>query len=237
MTERWRRLARALKVVLLIAAVASPVANHIVVMTGHGVGVAVILGVLQAIAVGVIIAGIGGAGRHWRLGVLASAAMLIVLVLGLLHSPAFGLRLAAGSSHALLYTSLLTVFAATLLPGRTPVITVVAQRLNPRFHAGMLAYTRHVTIAWCVFFAGQLVVSLLLFCFAPARWWSLFINGLNVPLVVLMFLGEYAIRRRRFPDSTDMATMIRGYRQHRAAKARRGADAPGEAATPPDHHD
>jgi uncharacterized membrane protein len=235
MTDRGRRLTRALPIVLLIVAVAAPVANHIVVMTGRGVGVAVTLGVLQAIAVGVIIAGIGGAGRRWRLALLVSAAMLAILLLGLLRSPVFGLRLAAGSSHALLYGSLLAVFAATLLPGRTPIITIFAQRLNPRFHAGMLPYTRHVTIAWCSFFMAQLAVSLLLFCFAPARWWSLFINGFNVPLVVLMFLGEYVIRRRRFPDSTDMATMIRGYRQHRAALARRGAGAPSEADTPPGH--
>jgi uncharacterized membrane protein len=237
MTDPGRRLARVLPIVLLIVAVAAPVADHIVVMTGRGVGIAVTLGVLQAIAVGVIIAGIGGAGRHRRLALVASATMLAVLVLGLLRSPVFGLRLAAGSSHALLYASLLAVFTATLLPGRTPIITVVAQRLNKRFHAGMLPYTRHVTMAWCIFFAGQLVVSLLLFCFAPARWWSLFINGLNVPLVVLMFLGEYAVRRHRFPESTDIATMIRGYRQHRAVLARRGADAQSEAAVPPDHGD
>ncbi len=237
MSDRGRRLTRALTIALVIVAAAAPVANHIVVMTGHGVGIAVTLGVLQAIAVGVIIAGVGGAGHHWRLALLASAAMLTVLVLGLLRSPVFGLRLAAGSSHTLLYASLLAVFAATLLPGRTPIITVVAQRLNQRFHAGMLRYTRHVTIAWCIFFAGQLVASLLLFCFAPARWWSLFISGLNVPLVVLMFLGEYAIRRRRFPESTDMATMIRGYRQHHAALARHGAGTPSEAAAPPNDGD
>jgi uncharacterized membrane protein len=237
MTDRWRRWARALPIVLLIVAVASPVVNHIVVMTGRGVDAAVALGVLQAIAVGVIIAGIGGAGRHWRLALLASITMLAILVLGLLRSPVFGLRLAAGSSHALLYVSLLAVFGVTLLPGRTPIITVIAQRLNRRFHAGMLSYTRHVTIAWCIFFAGQLVVSLLLFRFAPARWWSLFISGLNVPLVVLMFLGEYAIRRYWFPESTDMATMIRGYRQHRAMNARHRAAASSEAVAPPDRGD
>lgn len=228
MTTPGRRWARALPIVLVLVALAAPVANHIVVITGHGVAVAVTLAVLQAIAVGVIIAGVGGAGRRRRLAVLASVSMLAILALGLLRSPAFGLRLAAGASHALLYVSLLAVFAATLLPGRTPLITLIAQRLNPRFHAGMLPYTRRVTVAWCLFFAGQLVVSLLLFCFAPARWWSLFINGLNVPLVVLMFLGEYAIRRYWFPDSTDMATMIRGYRRHRAGRT---------AAAPPDRSD
>jgi uncharacterized membrane protein len=119
---------------------------------------------------------------------------------------------------------MLVVFAATLLPGRTPVITLVAQRLNPRFHAGMLPYTRHVTIAWCLFFAGQIIASAVLYRYAPVRWWSLFVNGLNIPLVVLMFLGEYALRRRRFPESTDLATMIRGYRRFRASPTTRAID-------------
>jgi uncharacterized membrane protein len=228
MTERRRHLSRVLRIALLAAAAASPVASHVALLTGHGVGVAVSLGVLQAVAVGVIIASIGGTGRYRSLALLASAAMLGVLVLGLLRSPALGLRLAAGSSHALLYATLLVVFAATLLPGRTPLITRVSQRLNPRFHTGMLSYTRQVTIAWCGFFAGQIAVSALLLRYAPVSWWLLFVNGLNVPLVVLMFMSEYAIRRHRFPggESTDLATMIRGYRWSNAAPVRAGTEAP-----------
>jgi uncharacterized membrane protein len=231
----WKgRLTAAMRIALLVAAIASPVASHIALLTGHGVRVAVALGVLQAVAIGVVIAGIGGAGRHRRLALLASAAMLGVLALGVAYSPALGLRLAAGTSHALLYATLFVVFAATLLPGHTDVVTRVAQRLNPRFHTGMRSYTRRVTIAWCVFFAGQIVVSALLLRFAPARWWLLFVNGLNVPLVVLMFLAEYAIRRRRFPggQSTDLATMVRGFRRSRAAPGRHDAGAPGQAAAP-----
>ena len=234
-TDRRGRLARAMRIAVLVAAAVSPVASHVALLTGRGVGVAISLGVLQAVAVGVVIAGIGGAGRHRRLALLAAAAMLGSLALGLMRSAAFGLRLAAGTSHALLYGTLFVVFAATLLPGRTDVVTRVAQRLNPRFHAGMRFYTRRVTIAWCVFFFGQIMVSALLLRFAPARWWLLFVNGLNVPLVVLMFLAEYAIRRRRFPggQSTDMATMVRSFRHSRAVPDRRDAGAPDQAAAPP----
>ena len=234
----WRRcLTVAVRIAVLVAAAVSPVASHVALLTGRGVGVAVWLGVLQAVAVGIVIAGIGGAGRHRRLAVLASAFMLAVLAFGLMRSPALGLRLAAGSSHALLYSALFVVFAATLLPGRTDVVTRVAQRLNPNFHAGMRPYTRRVTIAWCMFFAGQLLVSALLLRFAPARWWLLFVNALNVPLVVLMFLGEYAIRRRMFPgaQSTNMATMIRSFRRSKAAPAHVAVGAPDQASPPGDH--
>jgi uncharacterized membrane protein len=234
----WRsRLVGAMRIAVLVAAAASPVASHVALLTGHGVGVAVSLGVLQAVAVGVVIASIGGAGRHRGLAVLASACMLAVLAFGLLRSPALGLRLAAGSSHALLYSALLVMFAATLLPGRTDVVTRLARRLNPNFHAGMRSYTRRVTIAWCIFFAGQLVISALLLGFAPARWWLLFVNALNVPLVVAMFLGEYAIRRHIFPgaQSTNLATMIRGFRRSEVAPPHVAVGAPDQASSPGNH--
>jgi uncharacterized membrane protein len=209
-----RRHTRIIKVVVLVAAAASPIASHIALLTGRGIGIAVAFSVLQAAAVGIIIASIGTRRGVSYLALLASAAMLTVLLLGLLRSAALGLQFAAGVSHGLLYGALLVYFAGTLLPGHTDIVTRVAQRLNPHFHSGMRSYTRRVCIAWCVFFIAQIITSALLFWLAPVRWWLLFINALNVPLVLLMFLGEYAIRRRRFPgrQSTDLAAMIRGFR-------------------------
>ena len=225
-----------MRIALLVVAAASPVASHIALLSGRGIGVAVALGVLQAVAVGILIAGAGGAGRHPGLALLVSAAMLGVLALGLARSPVVGLRLSVGASHALLYGTLFVVFAATLLPGRTDVVTRVALRLNPRFHAGMGSYTRHVTMAWCGFFAGQVVVSALLLRFAPVDWWLLFVNGLNVPLVVLMFVAEYVVRRRRFPgtQSADIATMVRSWRQSRAGAGMADARGAEQAAAPPE---
>ena len=84
-------------------------------------------------------------------------------------------------------------------------------------------------------FAGQIMVSALLLRFAPEQWWLLFINGLNVPLLLLMFVAEYAIRRRRFPgsQSADIATMVRGLRQPRAEPDRCDAGVADRAAAPP----
>lgn len=216
----WRgRLTSWGRISILSAAAVSPVASHVALLTGQGFGVAVPLGALQAVAAGIVLVGIGGTGRHRRLAVLTSTGMLVILGFGLIRSPAFGLRLAAGTSHALLYGALFVVFAATLLPGRTALVTRIALRLNQRFHDGMRSYTRHATVAWCVFFAGQLVLSALLARFAPDGWWFLFVNGLHLPLVLLMFMGEYVIRRRVFPgsQSTDIVTMIRSARRSGAA--------------------
>jgi len=56
-----------------------------------------------------------------------------------------------------------------------------------------------VTWAWCGFFAANAAVSAALAALAPLEAWSLFANVLATPLFVLMFAGEYAYRRRRFP--------------------------------------
>jgi uncharacterized membrane protein len=42
-------------------------------------------------------------------------------------------------------------------------------------------------------------VTCVLFEFAPLRVWSLFVNFLSLPLILLMFVAEYAVRRRVLP--------------------------------------
>ena len=61
-------------------------------------------------------------------------------------------------------------------------------------------YTRQVTIAWTAFFIVMLLVSVVLYVFAPIRVWSAFANLLMLPLVALMFIVEYAVRIRLLRD-------------------------------------
>lgn len=77
------------------------------------------------------------------------------------------------------------------------MVTQIAQRMNSIFHDGMYEYTRSVTAAWSVFFAGQLLVSATLLLTNEA-WWAFYVSTLHMPLVVLMAVGEYLVRRRRF---------------------------------------
>jgi len=90
-------------------------------------------------------------------------------------------------------------FGRTLAPGREPLVTAIARFARGRLDPEVERYTRHVTWAWCGFFAANAAVSAALAALAPLEAWSLFANVLATPLFVLMFAGEYAYRRRRFP--------------------------------------
>jgi uncharacterized membrane protein len=197
---------------VLSVAVASPLASHLALAGGWDVA-ALPLAALQAVAAGVVLWGTLPTGRLRALAVVAPSLLLIALAAGAWRSPAAELLAAAGLSHAMLYAGLLTLFGASLSAGRTPLVTRLARRINPAFHAGMEGYTRAVTIAWCLFFAGQVMVSAALLALAPEAW-RLFVTVLNLPLAVLMALAEYAVRRWRFryESHTTLLATIRGVR-------------------------
>jgi uncharacterized membrane protein len=107
---------------------------------------------------------------------------------------------ALGIPHAAINMFLLWFFGRTLLRGKEPLVTRFARIVHGTLTPQIEIYTRRVTIAWCVFFVAELMASVLLFRFASASTWSLFINFLNLPLVALMFVAEYGYRVIRLPD-------------------------------------
>lgn len=134
----------------------------------------------------------------------------------------WGLAAAYGIPHAVIYLSLLGLFGRTLWPGKEPLISRLARRVHGTLTPELTAYTRRVTYAWCIFFAAQIAVSILLFKFASLNAWSLFINALNIPLVALMFIGEYVYRVIRHRDLPH-ASFVEGIRafSHDAAHSAR----------------
>jgi uncharacterized membrane protein len=98
------------------------------------------------------------------------------------------------------YLFLLWLFGRTLMPGREALVTRLARSVHGTLPKEIERYSRHVTMAWCLFFAGMALTSLLLFVLAPLAAWSVFANLLNVPLVVAMFLAEYLYRILRYPN-------------------------------------
>lgn len=102
--------------------------------------------------------------------------------------------------HAATNGMLCWFFAYTLFGGRTPIITTLARAIHAELPDTVVRYTRTVTIAWALFFAVQIVVSLIIFRIGTIEAWSFFANVLNWPLVALMFVAEYACRRRVDPD-------------------------------------
>ncbi len=103
-----------------------------------------------------------------------------------------------GICHAVAYAGLLLWFAASLGFGREPVVTGFARQIRRTMPPDVVGYTRRVTAAWCVFFAGQLLASSALLIAAPAAVWSAFVSVWNLPLIVAMALAEFACRAVRF---------------------------------------
>ncbi|WP_293776275.1 hypothetical protein [uncultured Oxalicibacterium sp.] len=101
--------------------------------------------------------------------------------------------------HITANTMLCWFFLQTLYGGRTPIITTIARTIHPDMPDSVARYTRKVTIAWAIFFALQVVVSLLIFSLASIETWSVFANILNWPMIIAMFAIEYACRRRCNP--------------------------------------
>ena len=100
----------------------------------------------------------------------------------------------AGVCHALVYSGLLIWFGSSLRSGREPVVTGFARRMRRTMPPDVVSYTRLVTLAWCVFFAGQIVLSLALLLAAPGYVWSGFVTMWNLPLVLAMILAEFICR-------------------------------------------
>jgi len=108
--------------------------------------------------------------------------------------------------HAGMQLILFMTFGRTLLNGQKPLCTRFAQAVHtPYAPLTPLApphekYTRHVTTAWTLFFAVMALMSTLLFFLTPLTVWSVFANFLTLPLVALMFIAEYAVRKQVLPD-------------------------------------
>jgi uncharacterized membrane protein len=117
--------------------------------------------------------------------------------------------------HAGFYALLCVAFGRTLRSGRTPMVTGLARIVHRTMSPALIGYTRSVTWAWTLYFACISGLSLLLFWLAPIAIWSAFANPLDIPLLALMFVGEYAVRCYVLPaeDRAGPLDAIRAYRQ------------------------
>ena len=103
--------------------------------------------------------------------------------------------------HAGTNLMLAAVFGTTLLRGRQPLVSRLAETVHrTRLTPEVQRYTRQVTLAWTLFFLATALVSGVLFCCVSLEIWSVFANFLSFPLILLMFAIEYAVRLRILPD-------------------------------------
>ena len=112
------------------------------------------------------------------------------------------------------------VFGHTLRRGRTPLIESIIRALNgpeDSLDENVLSYARRLTAVWTALFVLLGVINTVLALCAepdgllltfglqpvvtvPLSLWSLFANVLNYLIVAAMFVVEYLMRLRRFPE-------------------------------------
>jgi uncharacterized membrane protein len=121
--------------------------------------------------------------------------------------------------HAAVHAALAWMFASTLRPGATPLITALAERVERTLTPAKRLYTRVLTRAWVVFFLAMIGVSFTVYALAPWPWWSLFCNLLTPLAATAFFVGEHGFRRWRHPEfeRVSMRGAIEAWRAHRAS--------------------
>jgi len=92
-------------------------------------------------------------------------------------------------------------FGQSLRKGNVALCTQLADKLHGPLTPQETLYTRRVTAAWALFFVMITAATIVFFVFAPLHIWSLFANFCVLPLIGLMFVAEYAVRRRVLPQA------------------------------------
>jgi uncharacterized membrane protein len=178
---------------VVLALIMAPIGIHVAMATQRGLALAGILVIAESgLIAWIALSFVPIRSLRW----IGCAAVLALTTAIWRLSPS-GIDVSSAIPHALAYLSLLTVFGASLAPGRKPIITVLAEASRGTLPPALLRYTRRVTWAWCLFCAAQLAVSLLLLLLAPVTVWSAFVNLCNLPLLAAMFCGEFAWRKWR----------------------------------------
>ena len=144
-----------------------------------------------AAAAGVLLWAVAAA----RLGTaLLCAAILAVLFATFALAP----QLLLFAPPVIINGLLASVFAASLRPGRKPLIGVFASLEHGELPNDLARHVRLITWCWALLLAAIALVSLALAAWAPMAAWSLFTNVVGYVLIATLFTGEYLYRRVRF---------------------------------------
>ena len=125
------------------------------------------------------------AGVWW----LAGAGLLILAVV--VSNKALPLKL----YPALVNAGLLALFGWGLYRPPT-VVERIARRRHPDLPPAAVAYTRRVTIIWCVFFVVNGLIALETALWETPAVWSLYNGFIAYILMGVVFAGEWVVRQR-----------------------------------------
>jgi len=95
-----------------------------------------------------------------------------------------------------MHLAFFSLFAGSLGPGATPIVTRIATAMNRELDADEASYTYAVTVAWSSFFLVMAAVSAYLGLYSGDIAWSWFVNVISCALVAMFFLFEFTIRHR-----------------------------------------
>lgn len=182
---------------VLLAGAAYVLASHWL-MTQTEASAWNVVGVLSPM---LLIVGMGA----WRSGHRGVAAAVVLALAALCVQALLDIRVTSHAlyllQHAGINFFLALFFGSTLRPGRTALITAVAERVHGgQLSPGHLAYTRQVTAAWTVFFLVIVTVSLVLFVGTSFETWAVFANLVTPVATGAMFAGEFWLRYRLHPE-------------------------------------
>ena len=102
--------------------------------------------------------------------------------------------------HAGVNLLLAFMFGRTLAEGREPLCTRFARIVHEHLPPEVERYTRHITLAWTVFFLAIFALSCILYFAGMMSAWSFLANFGSPLLVGAMFGIEYIVRHRVLPD-------------------------------------
>ena len=172
------------------------------------------LGALVAIAPVVLIALVLAWRSPWRSIMLGVVVLLCIALWAGWSALENHFGLVYWLQHVGLQLILFITFGRTLLAGRQPLCTRFAKAVHAVVTPQHEIYARQVTIAWTLFFAAMALASTLLFFLTTLATWSVFANLLTLPLVALMFIAEYWVRRWVLPNMqhTHILDAVRAFR-------------------------
>lgn len=203
----WRRRLQLAAIIAFVIAYAGLSHYSNSVAKTHDVGVGLALGPVLAVAIALI--------WRWTHVLVALLAVAVAAVLLRHYWPVLerNFSLVYLLQEAGFYSLMAASFGLSLRRHETALCTQLADKVHGPLSAQEIRYTRQVTAAWTIFFLAITLVTIALFAMAPLRVWSLFANFFAVPLMVLMFAAEYAVRRRVLPQvhGTGLLAAVRVY--------------------------
>lgn len=132
--------------------------------------------------------------RAWAWLVLALSGVLLYRLVVLGHG-----QYALYVPPALIPASLFILFARTLRPDETPLISKIATTLRGEpLPPPLVVYTRHVTQLWCGVFIFMFLSAVALAIWATPSVWSVMTNVVHYVILGAIFVVEFIYRRRRF---------------------------------------